>query len=293
MTLQVGAAALPLAITGSRLDAQVVQPWLLEAANLVAAVGGEFPNRFAQVIVEPGEDAYYGDSPVPFGHVIRSGEEVVRFFVKPDATLQALRSDWTAVHEFAHLLLPYVRDEQKWISEGFASYYQNVLLARGGIYSETEAWQRLVRSFASAGQTPRPPSPNAAHARSFWEVRMLVYWSGAAIALMADVELRRVSGGRQSLDTALGRLARCCLPSPEVWTGRALFARLDELTGLPVLVPLYDRHADAAGMPATQALLGVAVEQGRIRLDDSAPLAGIRQQIMQVHWNQPRTSSHE
>ena len=80
-----------------------------------------------------------GGSAVPFGHVIRDGGEAVRFFVNDDKPLDKYLGDWTATHEFAHLLLPYIESKQKWISEGFASYYQNVLLARRGVYSEEEA----------------------------------------------------------------------------------------------------------------------------------------------------------
>lgn len=286
-TLVVQGAPLPLALIdgsgGMRLNRFVIKPWLEEAAGLVATVGGTFPNRFAQVVVEPGEASLFGDSPVPFGHVIRSGEEVVRFFVQPGATGKALREDWTAVHEFAHLLLPYVREDQKWISEGFASYYQNVLLARGGIYSEKEAWQRLTRAFQSAAQGSHPPSPNDAHMRSFWEVRMLIYWSGAAIALMGDVELRRLSKGRESLDTVLGRLATCCLPSPDVWEGKELFRRLDTLSGIAVFVPLYDKYANTPGMPDTRQLLqdlGIMASRKGIVIDSTVPFAAHRAAIM-------------
>lgn len=267
----------------SPLNPYVLKPWLEEAAGLVASVGGRFPNPHAQVVIEPGESSFYGDSPVPFGHVIRSGEEVVRFFVKPQATLRNLREDWTAVHEFSHLLLPYVRDDQKWISEGFASYYQNVLLARAGIYSETEAWRRLSRSFDLADRTGRAPSPNDAHTRSFWDVRMLIYWSGAAMALMGDVELRRQSGGSQSLDSVLGQLAACCLPSADVWEGRALFRKLDALAGREVFVPLYDKYANAPGMPPWRATLdglGVKGTGENVVLDHTAPLGAIREAIL-------------
>lgn len=281
--LKVGNTDLPLILVGDGLNHRVIKPWLEEAAGLVASVGGGFPNVRAQVLVEPGESGLFDESPVPFGHVIRSGEEMVRFFVAPQATHAALRRDWTAVHEFSHLLLPYVRDDQKWISEGFASYYQNVLLARGGIYTPGEAWGRLLRSFQSAGSASRPPSPNDAYTRSFWDVRMLIYWSGAAIALMADVELRRTSGGQESLDTVLGKLSRCCLPSTEVWEGRELFMKLDELAGRDVFVPLYDKHANTPGMPPVNALLvqmGVYADRKGVSLDASAALAGIAEAIM-------------
>ena len=282
-TLQLGKQSLALSILEPSLDQARMTRWLEEAANLVARVGGTFPNPHARVIVERGEVSPFGDSVVPFGQVLRSGEEVVRFFVKPGASLEALRYDWTAVHEFSHLLLPYVREDQKWISEGFASYYQNVLLARGGMYSEEEAWRRLTRSFGMAAATRDPVSPNGTAARSFWDVRMLVYWSGAALALMMDVDLRQQTGGRQSLDTVLGQLAACCLPSTSTWEGRALFERLDDLSDTRVFTQHYDRYANAPGMPAyseTLATLGVTTINGRVRLDDTAPLAHTRRAIM-------------
>ena len=281
-SLKVEGASLPMVVLGPELETERMTRWLTEAAGLVAGVGGRFPNTHALVVVEPGRASLFGDSVVPFGHVIRSGEEVVRFFVKPRASLTELRADWTAVHEFAHVLLPYVRDDQKWISEGFASYYQNVLLARAGIYTEQEAWRRLARSFASAGETRHPTSPNGTSDRSFWEVRMLIYWSGAALALMMDVELRQQTDGQQSLDTVLGQLADCCLPSSRAWEGRELFAKLDALSGTRVFTRHYDLYADSAGMPPyrnTLEALGVRVKDGNVVFDETAPLAGIRQQL--------------
>lgn len=280
--LQVEGASLPVVVLGPGLEPERMTRWLTEAAGLVASVGGGFPNPHALVVVEPGQSSMFGDSVVPFGHVIRSGEEVVRFFVKPQGTLAELRADWTAVHEFSHLLLPYVRDDQKWISEGFASYYQNVLLARAGIYSEQEAWRRLTRSFASAGEARNPPSPNGTPDRSFWDVRMLIYWSGAALALMMDVELRQQTNGQQSLDTVLGKLADCCLPSQSAWEGRELFAKLDVLSGTRVFTRHYDLYADSTGMPPYQQtlnVLGVRVRSGKVVLDDAAPLATTREQL--------------
>ncbi len=78
---------------------------------------------------------------------------------------------------------------------------------------------------------------------------MRVYWEGAAIMLLADQRLRARTQGRQSLDTALDQLQRCCL-SPEVgWRGRDLFARLDELTGTTVFSELYEQHVGSEKFP--------------------------------------------
>jgi predicted metalloprotease with PDZ domain len=108
---------------------------------------------------------------------------------------------------------------------------------------------------------------------------MKIYWSGAILALKADVELRRRSEGRESLDWALERLQECCLPSSRSWTGVELLQKLDSLVGEPVFMPLYRRYGDAPGFPPfddTLEELGVMIDRGRVSLDDSAELAPLR-----------------
>jgi predicted metalloprotease with PDZ domain len=111
---------------------------------------------------------------------------------------------------------------------------------------------------------------------------MKIYWSGAIVALMADVELRRRSGGRESLDIALGQLQHCCLPSARSWSGTELFEKLDGFVDEPVFIPLYRKYADESGFPGFEAILeglGVTVRNGTVRLSNDAKLAGIRKAI--------------
>ncbi len=259
------------------MDNDKIADWLRAAAGNVALAYGRFPNPAPQVIVVP--VGARGGSPVPFGRVLRDGGEAVQFFVDADRPLNDFIDDWTATHEFAHLLLPYV--SQKWISEGFASYYQNVLMARSGAYSERRAWQKLHEGFERGRKSAPETSPN--RARMGGGGLMKVYWSGAAVALLADLSLRRQSGGRESLDSVLERLGACCLPSSRAWRGRELFERLDRLTSHPVFVELYRRYADRPGFPdlgAAYRELGIELRGERVRLVDDSPHAGIRRQIM-------------
>lgn len=195
-------------------------------------------------------------------------------------------SDWTATHEFSHLMLPYVGSRHRWISEGFAQYYQNVLLARAGAYPEKTAWEKIHAGLLR-GSASRPElSPNEAASQGMRGARMKIYWAGAALALMADVELRSRSNNRESLDVVLERLQTCCLPSERVWTGPELFSKLDSLSTKPVFMALYRRHAETLGFPDTSELfeqLGVDVRDGRANLRRSADLVELRRSIMQVN----------
>lgn len=260
-----------------RLGIAAIEEWLRATATDVTLAYGRFPNPSPQVVVIPAVDSR--QSAVPYGRVIRDGGEAVELFVDVSRPLEVLFRDSTATHEFSHLMLPYLEREHRWVSEGFAQYYQNVLLARSGAYDPVKAWRELSAGF-ERGRLSRPElSPNAAAERGIRSARMKIYWSGAALALMADVELRQRSGGTETLDDVLGRLQACCLPSSRVWTGPELFEKLDSLAGHSVFMPLYRRYADTAGFPDARPLLarlGVALADGEVSLRRSSELQPIR-----------------
>ena len=109
---------------------------------------------------------------------------------------------------------------------------------------------------------------------------MKVYWSGAAIALLADIELRERSGGAESLDTVLDQLQACCLPAQRKWSGPRLFEKLDSFVASPVFMPLYRRYADSDGFPELAPVLdGLGVKMnadGTVTLNDDASMSAIR-----------------
>jgi predicted metalloprotease with PDZ domain len=108
---------------------------------------------------------------------------------------------------------------------------------------------------------------------------MRVYWSGAAIALLADLKLRRRG---QSLDQALSDLQRCCLQSNRKWAAKEIMDKLDELTGTRIFSDLYTRYVHADAFPDLTAAyrhLGLLTKNDTFRLDDSAPLAHVRNAI--------------
>jgi hypothetical protein len=282
----------------NQLDHESIGNWLRATATDVSLAYGRFPNPSPQVVVVPVEGGR-SDSAVPFGRVIRDGGETVELFVNPDMPLDAFLQDWTATHEFSHLLLPYIGSRSRWVSEGFAQYYQNVLLARSGTYDDLYAWQKLYEGFERGRQSRPEMSPNEAAIGSTRTGLMKVYWSGAAIALMADVQLREQSGGKETLDLLLDRLQACCLPSNRVWSGTDLFSKLDSFSSKPVFMPLYRRYANTAGFPDERPLferLGLSVSDGKVRMRRNAELVGIRDAITETDpavaaWRESLTKS--
>jgi len=280
--LEVPGATLRVSVlrdSGGDIDVDKITAWIDQAARGVALAHGRFPNPNPQILVVPVRSSR--NSPVPFGRVIRDGGEAVQFFADPARDLSDFNADWTATHEFAHLLLPYVKD--RWVSEGFASYYQNVLMARSGNYSETQGWSKLHAGIERA-RNVRPKISPLDTSGGGGRARMMVYWSGAAMALLGDIRQRQLSSGSESLEVILGRLRSCCLPSDRAWTAQQLFRKLDELSEHKVWLALYQHYADTPGVadltPAYRQL-GIQVSgDGTVVLDDNAPQAALRRRLM-------------
>ncbi len=282
--IPVGGTRLRLAIIGvpgqdKRRD---LAAWIRESAASVASVYGRYPQLQPQVLIASvGKQT----SPVPWAHIIRGGGAAVEFFIDHHRSLSEFRADWTATHEMSHMLLPYVSRRDRWLSEGLASYYQNVLRARDGRLTEEQAWRRLNDGFERGRKATRGGSLASA-TRSGRGATMRIYWSGAAIMLKADAQLRALSNGRQSLDTALEGLHGCCFEEGKTWKAKELLAELDVLTGFEVFSGLYEEHVPDEEFPDVEALyarLGVVAANGSISLEPAAPWENIRQFIMNDH----------
>ena len=180
---------------------QHVVPWLKTAAELASQPLGRFPRASAHVVVIPSAP---GDEPVRFAMLGRGGGASVVSLLASNAERQALLDDWVAVHEFCHMLHPFLQRQDAWLSEGLATYYQEVLRARTGHQSEQDAWRR-IHDGAALGKTAHG-SLEQASAAMFQNANFrMVYWGGAAFALLTAVA---------SLSACARRLARSVRSAP-------------------------------------------------------------------------------
>lgn len=256
--------------------------WVLEAAAATLSVHGHFPQPMPQALVVPVGPR--GEA-VPFARVLRGGSVALQFYIDPTRPFREFSEDWTATHEFSHLLLPYVSRRDAWLSEGLASYMQNVLRARDGRISERTAWSKLYAGFQRGIKATRRENSGAFESRSRtgWST-MRVYWGGAAIWFLADVELRRRSNGQQTVDTVLDQLHDCCMDPGKLWRAKDLMRKMDQLADTTVFSELYDRYAHATRFPDVEpalAALGVDTRRSSVRLRRQADEAHIRSSIMQ------------
>lgn len=261
------------------VDDAGLERWIRAALRAVDTFGDGFPVPHLHVVVLP---AGPGWRPVAFGLVRRGGGPSVMLLVHSDTSEEALTRDWTAVHELSHLAMPRMYEEDRWISEGLATYFQEVLRARGGLVSDDDAWAAIAGGFergraVGTGRTLWREARDMMHTGAFRRV----YWAGTAWALEADVLLRE--RGR-TLDGLLAA-TRARWSTRDAWHGRELLAACDRELGEPLLVPLAERYGDASEFPDTDTLLaslGVRFGARDLELDDAAPRAALRRAITAV-----------
>jgi hypothetical protein len=275
-----GGVEIEAAVVSGKLavDREAILRWLRASVRVAALSDGHFPRERLTAMVVPTPASA---EPVLFGMVARGGGASVLLLVNDHATEAALLADWVLPHELAHLLLPFVDRGQAWLSEGFATYYQEVLLARAGTISERVAVSRIARSLRSAAAEDPGGSVIALdpQTQATYDFRK-IYWGGASYWLNVDVELRRRSSGHVTVDSVLAKL-REQDRERGVWTMHGMIERLDALAGTPVFSLVLEK-AQREEFPAFEDVLselGVRGQGEQIELDDAAASADVRRAI--------------
>jgi len=273
-----------LALVDGLHDASLggIRRWLASAVETVALVyAGEFPVPRIHVIVVP--TGAHGGS-VQFGILARGGGPSVLLFVDSDVDDADLPGEWVAVHELVHVTMPFISLEDAWLSEGIASYYAEVLRTRAGFRSPRDGWHELVTAFErgradGTGESLRIQTRTMHETGSYQRV----YWAGAALAFMFDVNLRSRSRGRLDLDHAMRHLTRCCRTRARMSSARELLGEIDRFAGGRLFGDLASRHLDESSFPDVEVVLqrlGVRRTSQGVVLDDTTPDATIRRAIM-------------
>ncbi|MCW5729601.1 MAG: hypothetical protein KIT20_02495 [Alphaproteobacteria bacterium] len=246
--------------------------WIADSARLVADYWGGFPAEQALLVLDP----VRGRGGVAFGRVIGGGGITAILQVGEQAAPEQLRRDWILIHELLHVGSPFVHDRGYWFMEGMATYVEPIIRARAGWLTSQEVWAEFARGM------PRGVGPM--NELGLAQVRGRdVYWSGALFMLMADIEIRRRSAGRSSLDDCLRGLLKAGGNATQRWTTERVIQTCDSATGTGVAGELAARHVHAANPVDLDALwrdLGVLSDGRMASYRQDAPLAWIRRAIL-------------
>ncbi len=258
-----------------------VEAWISAAARPVASLFGRYPLSPVQVVLMPVPS--YG-APVSFGRARRAGGASTIFYLSQNADRSSLVGEWVAVHEMIHLGMPWTPQSEAWFQEGFTTYYQEVLRTRAGFQTIEAGWQRIHEGFGRGRlgndtSTIADASRRMHQTHGYWRV----YWGGCAIALLCDMELRRVFKGTRSLDDVIRHLHRTHVTAGRAYMGLPLLEAADRWLGRPICAPIARRVLKGRGFPDLREAyrrLGLVASSNGIRLDPAAPEAATARAIM-------------
>ncbi len=137
-------------------------------------------------------------------------------FVVPNVKLDDLK--FLITHEYFHnwntLGIGRMKEPEQlryWFSEGFTDYYTWLLQLRGGLVSLEDYVADFNKALREYYLSPVNTADNQRVQREFFsngEIGRLPYWRGRLLAAAWNAEIKRKSGGKQSLDDAMRDLHR-------------------------------------------------------------------------------------
>ncbi len=220
--------------------------WIKEAGDAITGMYGRFPVNNAQIIIFPIGEQYEA---IPWAEVQRGGSSAAHYFVDSSRPIKEFHDDWTGVHELSHLFIPYIQRGQLWISEGIATYYQNVVRGSSGMLTPEQAWNNILEGFRNKKDDVGTDELVVS------DVTEQIYWGGAAFFLMVDVELRKRTQGQMTLAKTLDRLQACCFVSGHRVEDITFMELMDKLSKTKVFTDLYYREGYHQGFPRVGAVL--------------------------------------
>ncbi len=214
-------------------EQQKLRAWSSEVITHVEKLVGPLPFKFHINIYR--QDG--ASEPVPWANTRRGHKLGVDFYVDPAYPLDAFRNDWTAAHEFSHLILPYLGARHAWFAEGFASFMQYQVMESMSVLSKHEKGHRYTRSLDTARRNfaypARPFVKTITRLRRDGKYSVM-YWGSAVYFLQINDYLLRSQGS--GLIDVLKDYVDCCRRS---YGG--LYELIDELDSV-ANYKIFSRH---------------------------------------------------
>lgn len=254
------------------LPAAEIDAWIGDTAAAMSRFWNGFPVDRLLLVVLP----QAGRGGVPYGRVIGGGGASLLLVLGQHAQREALHEDWVLIHEMVHLGSPFVW-RAPWLTEGLATYFEPIVRFRSGRRSEASLWAEFARDM--------PRGVDALEREGLGQSRRGMYWGGAIFMLLADLEVRERTKGRQGLEDCLRTILRQGGDATRVVGLDWMIEACDGALGSPTLRNLTDRYVRSQGpvdLAGIWRRLGVVRrDDGEVWLDDNAPAAWLRRAISQ------------
>jgi hypothetical protein len=228
----------------SKNGQKTVSTWIKQSIDKTQNTLGPLKQNTLPIYLKP---QYIAFEPVPWATVKRDDPDGLELHIDRYANLKAFTDDWTLYHELSHLYLPLLPYSGFWLSEGFASYMQNIIMRDSGIITQAQFVQRLSAGFERArlqAQT-KQQALNELSA-DMWQQRaqQRVYWTGAAFFAETDLALQKQG---KSVASVLSIYQACCRPARS--SAKAFITDLDKLSRSNVFSTFYVQYNTRTDFP--------------------------------------------
>ena len=272
-TLLIGGSKIDVVVESGELKVTQAEllHWVQDAAEAVAAYYGRYPLPQVHLRIIPGNGNGVGH-----GQTFGYDGGLIKIRVGGETPASKLASDWMLTHEMVHLGFPSVADKHHWIEEGIAVYVEPIARIQAGQMTAAQMWSDLVRDMPQG--LPEPDDEGLDHTHTWART----YWGGALFCLVADIEIRRQTQNRKSLQDALRGILDAGGDIRNEWELQEALKVGDKATGTSVLSGLYAKWSDRpvdVDLAAMWKQLGIAPDGKKVRFIEDAPLAAIRRAI--------------
>lgn len=167
------------------------------------------------------------------------------------------------------------------MEEGLSTYLEPLARERVGQLTPEKVWRDLMDGLPHG--LPEKGDRGLNHTPTWGRT----YWGGCLFWFSADLEIRRRTQNKKSLDDAIRGILDAGGNGSADWPVERVLEVGDRATGTTVLHDVYARMAEkpeATDLAALWKQLGVMIgRDGTITFDDRAPLAAIRRGIAGRH----------
>ncbi|MEP7014099.1 MAG: hypothetical protein ABI925_01530 [Verrucomicrobiota bacterium] len=250
---------------------KLILNWVTSSAHAVTVYYQKFPVSRVHIGLH-----FFEGQGTRSGHTNGWSGANIRINVGTQSGASDFAKDWMMTHEMVHLAFPSVPDAQHWFEEGSATYVEPIARARAGDLTPEKVWSDLVDGL------PQGLPESDDRGLDFTPTWGRTYWGGALFCLVADIEIRKRTGNTKGLEDALRAILIAGGTIESDWPLLKAFRIGDDAIGVPVLTQLYEKMKASPSPVDLKALwkeLGVERYAGRMKFNDSAPLAAIRRAI--------------
>ncbi len=278
--LKIDNATLKVGFAPGKLDLsnQQILNWITNSAEVVSKYYGQFPVNDARVLIVPAQG-----KGVKTGQAFGYRGAAIRVFVGEKSDLNDLKKDWIAIHEMIHLALPNTHQRHLWLAEGLSVYVESISRVQAGQLTEAFVWNGFMKSMPFG--LPKEGDKGLDYTHTWGRT----YWGGAIFCLLADIEIRQQTNNKMGLQDALIGLIKKGGNNERIWSISEILEATDYATGKKAVYEQYMKMYNTPMNPDLEKIwkdLGVTKLNGKIVLDNNAPLAKIRQAIFTPRNNQ-------